>query len=715
MGKYEFLVMSFGLTNAPMEFMDLVNRVFRPYLDSFVIVFIDDILIYSRSMEDHEQHLRVMLQTLREQKLYAKFSKCEFWLNYVSFLGHVVSGEGIKMDLNLRQRKWLELLKIYDITILYYQGKANVIVDALSRKAESMCIYAFISVEERPLALDIQSLANILVRLDISEPSRALACVMAHSSLFERIKDRQYDESYLLIEALSSLYIYGEQYRVSWLDKILGYEKEPVAIVNRQCKEMYDHSLFRLNEEFLCREKELEKFSSRLRELEAHSTRKEKESDELRATLEGTLREKYAFVEQAFNRLKFELLRHENRLRRTLDREKSLKLLCVKKESELLESKMEELEQLWGEVGWVKRELDELQAHVDPQVAAKKSVLAKVSTLEMQIWTARATDSARANMIARLESELSKTKAEVSVSATRVELRRTLGRASSSKEYAKCKSRRETLEEVHARGFDLSEEIEQAKAEEYDAKFLLSDAEDGEDEDVGPYLVLVYIAFINRTCSSLVAEVKEKQFDEPYLLQLKDEVHKPKTMAFEQGGVDGTLRYQNGLYHSSIKIVPYEALYGRRCRSPIGWFKVGEAELLRPNLVYQAMEKVKLIQEHLKTAQSRQNSYSVVWHRDLEFQVDDWVFLEVSPIKGVTKFGDKGKLSPIYIGTYRILQRIGKVAYKLELPPELAVVHPVFHMSYYNIQVSSIQITYHDIYVSSIQISWYNIHVSPVL
>ncbi|XP_070014851.1 uncharacterized protein [Nicotiana sylvestris] len=97
-GHYEFLVMSFGLTNAPMTFMDLMNRVFRSYTDLFFIVFIDDILIYSRSIEDQEQHLRVVLQTLREQKLYAKFSKCGFWLDSVAFLGHVVSSEGIKVD-----------------------------------------------------------------------------------------------------------------------------------------------------------------------------------------------------------------------------------------------------------------------------------------------------------------------------------------------------------------------------------------------------------------------------------------------------------------------------------------------------------------------------------------------------------------------------------------------------------------------------------------
>jgi hypothetical protein len=97
-GLYEFMVMSFGSTNAPTYFMNLMNKVFMEYLDKFVVVFIDDILIYSKNDSDHEEHLRLVLQKLRDNQLYAKYSKCEFWLDEVPFLGHIISNGGISVD-----------------------------------------------------------------------------------------------------------------------------------------------------------------------------------------------------------------------------------------------------------------------------------------------------------------------------------------------------------------------------------------------------------------------------------------------------------------------------------------------------------------------------------------------------------------------------------------------------------------------------------------
>ncbi|XP_055802669.1 uncharacterized protein LOC129871719 [Solanum dulcamara] len=126
---------------------------------------------------------------------------------------------------------------------------------------------------------------------------------------------------------------------------------------------------------------------------------------------------------------------------------------------------------------------------------------------------------------------------------------------------------------------------------------------------------------------------------------------------------------------------PFEDLYGRRYRSPVGWFKVGKMALIGLDFVVDAMEKARLIRERLETAQSHHNSYSYLIKRDLEFDVDDWVYLKVSRMKGVIYLGKKGNLSPTYVGTYKVLKHIGKVEYELDLPFELGMVHSVCPVS----------------------------------
>jgi hypothetical protein len=137
----------------------------------------------------------------------------------------------------------------------------------------------------------------------------------------------------------------------------------------------------------------------------------------------------------------------------------------------------------------------------------------------------------------------------------------------------------------------------------------------------------------------------------------------------------------NNSYQTSLKMAPFEALYGRRCRTPLSWSQIGERKIFGPDLVMEAEDKVKTIQTNLKAAQSRQRSYADIRRRPLQFQVGDFVYLRVSPTRGVQRFGVKGKLAPRYIGPFETLEICGPVAYRLQLPPQLAAIHDIFHVS----------------------------------
>nr|GEW46677.1 RNA-directed DNA polymerase [Tanacetum cinerariifolium] len=137
----------------------------------------------------------------------------------------------------------------------------------------------------------------------------------------------------------------------------------------------------------------------------------------------------------------------------------------------------------------------------------------------------------------------------------------------------------------------------------------------------------------------------------------------------------------NYSYHSSIKCAPFEALYGKKCRTPIAWTEVGEGKILGPKIVQETTDKIVQIKERLKVARDCQKSYADKRRKPLEFSVDDKVLLKVSPRKGVVRFGKRSKLSPRYVGPFDIVERIGPIAYRLRLPQELVGVHNTFHMS----------------------------------
>ena len=148
----------------------------------------------------------------------------------------------------------------------------------------------------------------------------------------------------------------------------------------------------------------------------------------------------------------------------------------------------------------------------------------------------------------------------------------------------------------------------------------------------------------------------------------------------------------NNSYQETIGMAPYEALYGRKCQSPIHWHEAGERKFMLkgikegdlhtgPDIVAETSEAIEKIRQRMQAAQSRQKSYANTRRRPLEFEIGEKVFLKIAPMKGVMRFGKKGKLSPRFIGPYEILERVGKVAYRLALPPDLSKVHNVFHVS----------------------------------
>ena len=137
----------------------------------------------------------------------------------------------------------------------------------------------------------------------------------------------------------------------------------------------------------------------------------------------------------------------------------------------------------------------------------------------------------------------------------------------------------------------------------------------------------------------------------------------------------------NNSYQASIQMAPYEAMYGRPCRSPTCWEDMSDTYVFGPHFVRESIERIAMIRKRMQAAQDRQKKYADRRRRPLEFQVGDFVLLKVSPMKGVFRFQRKGKLSPRYIGPFEITERIGSRAYRLSLPPELARIHDVFHVS----------------------------------
>ncbi|KAH0661397.1 hypothetical protein KY284_026328 [Solanum tuberosum] len=576
-GHFEFLVMFFGLTNAPAVFMNLMNRVFKPYLDMFFIVFINDILIYSRNEEDHASHLKIVLQTLKDRELYAKFYKCKFWLESVAFLGHIVSRERIKVDTQKIEavQNWPRPISPTDIrSFLGLVGDYKI--------CRGVLIY-FIHFDQVN-SEDINSL-------------KLNGKVIAYTSRQLKVHKKNYPTHDLELATICSPIT--RVFSMCLLKKSLMSNKGcgKANVVDDALSRISMGSTAHVKEE----KRDLAKDVHRLALLRVRLMDSTKRGVVVMNGVESSLVSEANVHKQKV--LAFEpggdgVLRYQGRL-------------CVPKVDELQERIMEE-------------------AHSTRYSIHAGSTKMYRDLREVYWW------SSMKKGIAEFVAKCLKCQ------QFKVEHQRPGGMAQNI-ELSKWKWNMINMDFITDRGAKFTAQFWKSFQKGLGSKVNLSNAFHPQTNGQAKRTIQTLEDML-RAC---VIDFKGNWDDHLPLIEFS---------------------YNNISYHSGIQMAPYEALYGRRCRSPIRWFVVGEAGLIGQDLVHQAMEKMKVIQERLKTAQSRQKSYPDVRRRELEFEVDDWVYLKVSPMKGVMRFGKKGKLSPRYIFPYRISKRVGNVAHELELP-----------------------------------------------
>nr|GEU50756.1 putative reverse transcriptase domain-containing protein [Tanacetum cinerariifolium] len=512
-GHFEFQVMPFGLTNMLAVFMDLMNRVCKPYLDKFVIVFIDDILIYSKNKEDHEEHLMTILKLLKNEKLYAKFSKCDFWLESVHFLGHVIDSDGVHVDPTKVEaiRNWSTPTTPMEVRqFLGLAGYYRRFIDGFS-------------LISKPL-------------FKLTQKNKKYEWGMEEEEAFQTLKQK------LLLMQREKVIAYASRQLKKHKENYTTHDLDMGAVV----------------------------FALRLWRHYLYSTKCIVYTDH-----------------------------------------KSLQYILDQKELNMRQRR------------WIELLSDydcEIRYHpgkgnvVADALSQKDREALRVRSLVMTVHT---------NLLEKILEAQTEAIKEENVKA---------------KNLAK-----------HQKPSGL---LQQPEIPEWKWEKITMDFVSGLPRNPSGYDSIWII--VDRLTNSA------------HFLSMK------KTDSIEKLAQ---------LYHVSIKAKPFEVLYGRKSRSPVCWSEVGDSQLTGPELIRETTEKIVQIKNRLLTARSRQKSYANVKRKPMEFKVRDKVLLKVSPWKGIIRFGKYAKLSPRYIGPFEIIERIGPVAYKLELQEKLCGIHNTFHVS----------------------------------
>ncbi|GJX10285.1 retrotransposon protein, putative, ty3-gypsy subclass [Tanacetum coccineum] len=650
-GHYKFQVMPFGLTNAPTVFMDLMNQVCKPYLDKFVIVFIDDILIYSKIKEEHAEHLKLILELLKKEELYVKFSKCDFWLSMVQFFGHMID------SLVGYYRRFIEgflkiakpMTKLTEKKVKFdWSEKAKVVFQLLKQKLCSAPILALAEGSE-----------NFVVYSDASR--KGLGAVLmqrgekaiAYASRQLKIHEKNYTTHDLELGAVVFAlkiwrhYLYGTKCVVFTDHKSLQHILDQKELNMRQrrwlellsdydCEIHYHPGKANVVADALSRNERIKPL--RVRSL-VLTIGLNLPVQILNAQAKARKEENFR-TEDLYGMIKKLKQRADGTLclngRSWIPCRGNLRELIMNESHKSKYSIHHGLDKMYQDLKklyWWPNMKAEIATYVSKCLtyAKVKAECQKPSGLLVQhVITVWKWEKITIDFITKLPK----------TSTSQDTIWVIVDRLTKSAHFLPLKETdsMEKLTRQYLKEVVLRHGVPVLIISDQDSKFT-SQFWKSLNKALGTQLD------ISTTYHPQTDGQSERT------IQNLEDMLRACVIDFGKGW-DRHLplvefSYNNN-YHTSIKAAPFEALYGRKCRSPICW---------------------------------AEKSYTDRRRKPLEFEVGDKVMLKVLPWKGVICFYKRGKLNPCYIGPFKILGKVGTLAYRLELPEQLSRVHSTFHVS----------------------------------